>query len=132
MPQVSGADLEEEIARLRRELAEALERQAATDEVLRVISGSPGALEPVFQAMLAKATKLCESSYGAMWLREGDVFHNVAFHGALASQYVEIWRSAKVAELIALANRDYGADLVGSKTYHITPGTAALIVYSSM
>src|SRR6516225_6576771 len=96
MPQVSGPDLEEEIARLRRELAEASERQAATDEVLRVISGSPGALEPVFQTMLAKATKLCESSYGAIWLREGDVFRNAAFHGGLAAQDVEIWLSATI------------------------------------
>ena len=79
-----------------RELSEALEQQTATSEVLQVISSSPGELEPVFHAMLAKATQICEASYGAMWLREGDAFHNAAFHGALPAAYVEQWRSATV------------------------------------
>ena len=79
-----------------RELSEALEQQTATSEVLNVISSSPGELEPVFDAMLANATKLCEASYGAMWLREGDAFRNAAFHGALPAAYVKQWRSATV------------------------------------
>jgi GAF domain-containing protein len=55
-----------------RELAESLEQQAAASEVLRVISNSPGDLQPVFEAILTNATRLCEASYGAMWLKEGD------------------------------------------------------------
>jgi GAF domain-containing protein/CheY-like chemotaxis protein len=76
-----------------RELSEALEQQTATAEVLRVISGSPGELEPVFAAMLANATRLCEASYGVMWLREGDGFRSAALHGPLPPAYVERWRS---------------------------------------
>jgi GAF domain-containing protein len=67
---------------LKKELADALERQAATDEVLRVISSSPGELEPVFQAMLANATRICEAKFGTLWLREGDAFRAVALHNA--------------------------------------------------
>src|SRR5262245_3366103 len=85
-----------ELAEARGHLSEALEQQTATSEVLRVISSSPGELEPVFQPMLANAIRLCEASYGAMWLREGDSFRNAAFHGLLPAEYVEIWRSATV------------------------------------
>jgi hypothetical protein len=76
-----------------RELSEAL---TATSEVLRAICSSPGELEPVFQAMLANATRLCEASYGAMWLKEGDRFRNAAFHDTLPAAYIEQWRSAIV------------------------------------
>jgi signal transduction histidine kinase len=93
---LSVAELEAENARLRRELAEALEQQTAASEVLRVISGSPGELHSVFQPMLTNAIKLCEGTYGAMWLRQGDSFRNAGFHGPLPAEYVEIWRSATV------------------------------------
>jgi hypothetical protein len=66
-----------------------LEQQTATSEVLGVISGSPGELEPVFQAMLANAARLCDASYGALWLCEGDAFRAVALHGPLPPAFVE-------------------------------------------
>jgi GAF domain-containing protein len=60
------------------ELTESLEQQTATSEVLRVISSSPGELEPVFQAMLKNAVRICEAKFGTLFLRYGDVFRFAA------------------------------------------------------
>jgi GAF domain-containing protein len=79
------------------DLSESLEQQTATSEVLQVISSSQGELEPVFQAVLANATRLCEASYGVMWLREGDAFRSAAIHGSLPPAYIERWRSGTLA-----------------------------------
>jgi GAF domain-containing protein len=64
--------LKKEIATLRLELAEALERQTATSEVLQVISSTPGELEPVFKAMLESALRICEAEFGMLMLHTGD------------------------------------------------------------
>jgi GAF domain-containing protein len=71
-----------EVTRLRRELAEALEQQTATSEVLQVISNSPGELGPVFETMLANAARICQARFGTLYLREGDGFRAVAMHNA--------------------------------------------------
>ena len=71
-----------------RELTESLQQQTATAEVLRVISSSPGELEPVFNAILANATRICNAKFGNLWLREGNNFRIAATHGAPPA-YVE-------------------------------------------
>jgi signal transduction histidine kinase/DNA-binding response OmpR family regulator len=88
--QESYAGLEKKVEQRTHELSESLEQQTATSEVLRVISSSPGDLKPVFETMLANATRLCEAKFGNLFLREGDNFRMAALCGAPPA-FVEWW-----------------------------------------
>ena len=79
-----------------RELSESLEREKATAQVLGIISGSPADLDTVFETILANATRLCEASYGTLWLCEGEAFRAVALHGPLPTAFAEERRRAPV------------------------------------
>jgi GAF domain-containing protein len=65
-----------------RELTESLEQQTATSEVLRVISSSPGELEPVFDALLANAVRICGAQFGNLTLFNGGELRLEAMHNA--------------------------------------------------
>src|SRR5262249_1998814 len=128
-------ELETKLEARERELSEALERQTATSEVLRVISSSPGELEPVFQAMLANATRLCQAKFGNLFLHEGDAFGLVAMHGAPAA-YAEARRREPVFRLSPAAALSRAtktrqpvqiADVEAEPASHSDPRAAALI-----
>jgi GAF domain-containing protein len=84
-----------ENARLLNELRQALEQQTATSEVLKVISTTHGELEPAFQVMLEKATRLCNASFGNLLLMEGEDARVAAMHNA-PSAFSELRRRTPV------------------------------------
>jgi two-component system NtrC family sensor kinase len=85
----------EQFDRLKNERDEALEQLAATSQVLRVISSSPGELEPVFQAMLENALRICEAKFGNLFLYKENSFRIVAQQNAPRA-YAERWRQEPV------------------------------------
>ncbi|MGB7010851.1 MAG: histidine kinase, partial [Pseudolabrys sp.] len=78
----SPTDLQGKLDRVTGELDDARQREIATSEVLRVISSSPGELEPVFEAMLENAVRICDAKFGNLFLREEGAFRFGATHGA--------------------------------------------------
>ena len=88
-PSAADHKTQSDVAQLTRERDEALEREKATTEVLRVISSSPRELDPVFKTMLENATRLCEAKFGVLFLSEGDALRAVALHDAPAAHAEE-------------------------------------------
>jgi two-component system, NtrC family, sensor kinase len=112
-----------ENVRLFNETKEALEQQTATSEVLKVISTSRGELEPVFEALLANAVKICGAKFGNLMLREGDAFRVGATHGAPPS-YVDYLRSEQVfrsnpglAQLLNTKEHYHLVDIAAAPTF---------------
>src|SRR5215831_9488520 len=121
-------------ARLLTETREALGQQTATAEVLQVINASPGDLAPVFDAMLERATRLCDASFGNLWTYDGAGFPGVASHGAPPA-LLEFLRNAPppgpaTAHGRILSGEDvlHIADLLSSETYRAgDPSRRALV-----
>jgi hypothetical protein len=139
----SATGQETEVVRLTRErnealeqLSEALKQQTAASEVLRLISGSPGELRAVFDAMLVNATRLCEARFGILLLWEEDAFRTVALHNAPPAfaehrRREPVIRPAPVTSLgrlVATKQVDHIADMRAEKAYvdgH--PGPVSLV-----
>jgi hypothetical protein len=82
----SVTDLKEQIERQARELEQARQQQAASSEVLQIISASAGAIKPVFEAIVRSAVDLCQARFGAVFRMEGDLLHLVADYNFGATQ----------------------------------------------
>src|SRR5690349_213721 len=68
---------------LQRSLTEALARESATGEILRVLSGSPTAIQPVLDAIAGSAARLCGSLDANIFRRDGDQLVLIAHHGPI-------------------------------------------------
>ena len=87
-----------ENARLLNELQESLQQQTAASDVLRLVSSSRGELQPVFEAALENATRLCDAKFGNLLLRTEDGFRYVAMHG-LPSEYLSRGKSDPIVDI---------------------------------
>src|SRR5262249_33636095 len=94
---IENARLLNELRQRTTGLTQSLEEEAGAAEVLRVISSSPGKVEPVFESLLANAKHLCGAKFGALFLREGDAFRTVAVHGS-TPEYSEARRHAPLIQ----------------------------------
>jgi GAF domain-containing protein len=90
-PSTADHKTQSDVAQFIRERDEALEREKATAEVLRVISSLPGELEPVFQAMLANAVRICEAKFGILFRYDRAAFYAAASIG-VPPAYAEFLR----------------------------------------
>jgi signal transduction histidine kinase len=124
-----------ENTRLLNELRESLQQQTATSDVLRVISSSPGELEPVFQAMLTNATRICEANFGVLFLYEDGAFRTVALHNAPAAFAEERRRNpvlrphpgTGLGRVAATKQTVQIADAQAEPAYHADPARAAFL-----
>ena len=119
-----AGDLQRENTELRRrlaereaEVAEALDQQTATAEVLQVINSSPGDLTPVFDTILDKAHTLCDAAHGGLLVHDGKVLHPVAAHGD--PEFVDAWRQMGPLDLQPEHELPLSRILRGERVVHV-------------
>ncbi len=133
---IENVRLFEDVQARTRELTEALEQQTATSEVLQVISSSPGELEPVFQAMLANATRICGAKFAHLLLFEDGAFRRVALYGG-SPAWAEVGARAPafrpsainpISRLVRTKQVVNVPDMAAEQAYHKRdPGVVALV-----
>ncbi len=124
-----------ENTRLLNELRDSLEQQTATADVLRVISSSPGQLEPVFQTMLENAARICGATFGALFLADGDGFRHVAAYNPPPELIEERRRipvirpraGTSIGRVAATKRPAQIADIRAEPAYADDPGRLAII-----
>ena len=88
------------------DLSESLEQQTATSEVLKVVSSSPGELEPVFETMLENAVRICDAKFGTLQLREDGAFRVVAMHVRLLDELRQsLQQQTATADVLKIISR---------------------------
>jgi len=90
---IENARLSAELETRNRALAESLEQQTATSEILRVIARSPADVQPVFDAIVRSAVRLCGAAYGGVYRFDGELIHSVA-HDGFTPEQLDHWRSS--------------------------------------
>jgi signal transduction histidine kinase len=125
-----------EVARLTRELNEAVEQQAATSKVLQAISGSPGDLQPIFATMLAEAVRICDANFGNIYRWDRDALYLAAAHNTPRA-FAEFRRRSPIhrtltsptARMVAIKTPVHVADLAAEPIYteHRDPGAVAAV-----
>jgi GAF domain-containing protein/CheY-like chemotaxis protein len=122
---IENVRLFDDVQKRSAELGEALEQQTATSEVLQIISSSPGQLEPVFQAILENATRICGAKFGNLFLYERDGLRTVAAHN-VPPAFAEARRRAQIIhpsdanplrEVIRTKRMLHTADLASTRAY---------------
>jgi GAF domain-containing protein len=122
------------------DLGESLEQQTATSEVLKVISSSQGELQPVFDAILENATKICEAKFGNLILYDGEIFRRVSLYNAPTAwaadlqrdprrtreQAPVLYRLADTREVVHIA--DVQTEVPGETIHKFTGARSLLIV----
>jgi len=126
-----------ENARLLTETREALEQQTATAEVLQVINSSPGDLAPVFDAILEKAMRLCETTFGHLMTWDGERFHRIAFRGMPEDLVEEMRQPMKpvpgsfIDQVVQGKDLICHTDLQEAEAGSVGPGAASLMRFGA-